>query len=368
MVQKIGRNAPCPCGSGNKYKKCCLGGPSRSAAKLQRQLSPPRRVERHLNIVPSVEFQERRVRAIRNKIIARPLEETFHEFLILLLKARFGEGWRQNQMAVPPEKRHVLIQWVDAWREWRTTMRVDENRDGDHWAATSSGEVRALVALAYDLFCLEVTNRLPRFLVRKLKDRHEYQGARYEIAVAAIIARAGFEIEFLDKKIIEEKHCEFIATHKETRIKMGVEAKSRRRKGVLHEPGELDLEEVRVDIGNLLDDALLQRPSKLPYLVFIDINVPATTEKDPRDIEWIKDLESRLKERGLLSQDGKNQDPLNALVVTNYSYYYAGEAQAPRSECLVAKSVNPQIPIQNPRVMSSILESLSQYSQIPNEV
>jgi Mlc titration factor MtfA (ptsG expression regulator) len=22
--RKIGRNAPCPCGSGNKYKKCCL--------------------------------------------------------------------------------------------------------------------------------------------------------------------------------------------------------------------------------------------------------------------------------------------------------------------------------------------------------
>lgn len=23
-VQKIGRNAPCPCGSGKKYKRCCL--------------------------------------------------------------------------------------------------------------------------------------------------------------------------------------------------------------------------------------------------------------------------------------------------------------------------------------------------------
>ncbi|MGM0198707.1 hypothetical protein IGI68_001377 [Enterococcus sp. DIV1314a] len=24
-VNKIGRNDPCPCGSGKKYKKCCLG-------------------------------------------------------------------------------------------------------------------------------------------------------------------------------------------------------------------------------------------------------------------------------------------------------------------------------------------------------
>jgi tetratricopeptide (TPR) repeat protein len=26
-VSKIGRNAPCPCGSGKKYKKCCLLNP-----------------------------------------------------------------------------------------------------------------------------------------------------------------------------------------------------------------------------------------------------------------------------------------------------------------------------------------------------
>ena len=24
---KVGRNDPCPCGSGKKYKKCCLGSP-----------------------------------------------------------------------------------------------------------------------------------------------------------------------------------------------------------------------------------------------------------------------------------------------------------------------------------------------------
>lgn len=28
-AQDPGRNAPCPCGSGKKYKKCCLGAPSR---------------------------------------------------------------------------------------------------------------------------------------------------------------------------------------------------------------------------------------------------------------------------------------------------------------------------------------------------
>ena len=25
VKEKVGRNAPCPCGSGLKFKKCCLG-------------------------------------------------------------------------------------------------------------------------------------------------------------------------------------------------------------------------------------------------------------------------------------------------------------------------------------------------------
>jgi len=36
---KVGRNAPCPCGSGKKYKKCCLGKEHVSNDLLWRRLS-----------------------------------------------------------------------------------------------------------------------------------------------------------------------------------------------------------------------------------------------------------------------------------------------------------------------------------------
>ena len=36
---KISRNAPCPCGSGKKYKKCCLGKENVSDDLLWRRLS-----------------------------------------------------------------------------------------------------------------------------------------------------------------------------------------------------------------------------------------------------------------------------------------------------------------------------------------
>ena len=34
IMSKVGRNAPCPCGSGKKYKKCCLS--KDEAAQLEK--------------------------------------------------------------------------------------------------------------------------------------------------------------------------------------------------------------------------------------------------------------------------------------------------------------------------------------------
>lgn len=42
-MAKIGRNDPCPCGSGKKYKKCCLlqqDGPKRSPSKRKMPFIP----------------------------------------------------------------------------------------------------------------------------------------------------------------------------------------------------------------------------------------------------------------------------------------------------------------------------------------
>jgi SWIM/SEC-C metal-binding protein len=36
---KIGRNEPCPCGSGKKFKKCCVDHPPRDCRRKRRKLS-----------------------------------------------------------------------------------------------------------------------------------------------------------------------------------------------------------------------------------------------------------------------------------------------------------------------------------------
>ena len=43
-MEKIGRNAPCPCGSGKKYKKCCLS--------LHQESSPQQQPTGPISLVP----------------------------------------------------------------------------------------------------------------------------------------------------------------------------------------------------------------------------------------------------------------------------------------------------------------------------
>ena len=41
MANKIGRNEPCPCGSGKKHKKCCINEPTNWGARQDEKLSEP---------------------------------------------------------------------------------------------------------------------------------------------------------------------------------------------------------------------------------------------------------------------------------------------------------------------------------------
>lgn len=42
MSRKVPRNAPCPCGSGIKFKKCCLGGKKQDGIPVPKRIALPR--------------------------------------------------------------------------------------------------------------------------------------------------------------------------------------------------------------------------------------------------------------------------------------------------------------------------------------
>ena len=75
MSQKIGRNDPCPCGSGKKYKKCC-----KQHIEEQHKGSDPWMDEEGLHIIgkgapPSPEEQERMTNEYQKKIKKSPMWE-----------------------------------------------------------------------------------------------------------------------------------------------------------------------------------------------------------------------------------------------------------------------------------------------------
>ncbi|UKS27289.1 SEC-C domain-containing protein [Paenibacillus sp. HWE-109] len=368
------RNEICFCGSGKKFKRCCINKNVNISFKFVHasQQSP----EPNLGIVPSLEFQGQRVRTIWSTLYFRPLRETFHEFLILMAyRNTYGKEFHENQVSIPSDKRHVTFKWWEAYCEWgfKNINNIVEIENGKVYYGTSTGEIQSLLQHAYDLFCLQIVNRLPEFFISKLRDVHEFQGVKYEVAVAAIMARAGFEIEFLDDNYKSEVHCEFIATHKESGQKIGVEAKSKRRKGVLHEEGEFNADaDNRGNIQHLFRKARTQKPKDIPFLIFIDMNLPSTNvnnnsfDGEPPDKTWEHDIDQ-------IYANYKNQstspDPFNAVYFTNFAFYYQGNNSLSFPWITyIKKSESPEHEIRENSLLECIQSSIMRYSDIPQEI
>jgi len=375
LKKKIGRNEPCPCGSGKKYKKCCLSNttpqsPNALLSEVSRIIGSQRSsVEPHLDLVPNIVWQGYRWRAVFNRLHYRPIHETFHEFLVNVVKWTFGEKWWKNQIKINPDDRHAVVKWTYVLSEFQKLRTDDAHKeaDGFTYIADSPGLVWALMSLGYDLFCLQAKNRLPEFLVDRIRKHREFQSARYEIAVAAIMLRSGFEIHFLDELAVSEKHCEFIATHKDTKIRIGVEAKSRVRSGVLHEKGEFNYLQDWRGILDLIRRAKKQKPAGLPFFIFVDVNLPPSPGVPIDKKPWIADLKRVIEELGTPSPD--NPEPFTALVPTNFSHHYGSmEGKTFRGESGLILSLYPENPLLHLGIIDVIMETLNRYDQIPDEV
>ena len=141
-----------------------------------------------------------------------------------------------------------------------------------------------------------------------MKDIKQFQGARYEIFVAASFIKAGFNIEFEDETNRSVSHCEFVATHEESKTKYSVEAKSRHRAGYLGQEGSRRKpDEIRLRIGTLLREALSKEASHT-RIVFIDINMPPE-EGLPFEKKWFKGLMKEIKKVENDTIDGNRTPP-----------------------------------------------------------
>lgn len=104
MSPDVGRNDPCPCGSGKKFKKCCLK-PTRSkqrGIKAESTAGP--------RPIISAKMKDLRVVAVGDELHWSPNWRTFPDFLNDYVKRLLGLEWGTRELGKPFEDRHPLIQ------------------------------------------------------------------------------------------------------------------------------------------------------------------------------------------------------------------------------------------------------------------
>jgi hypothetical protein len=199
-------------------------------------------------------------------------------FYWVYLQARLPRPWMTNQAELPVSEQHPLMRWLRGFEAFLTEFeRRGRPRESKEFFAS---DAMAAALLAHDLYFLDGNKILQDALVQRLTDRVAFQGARHEVAVAATMVRAGFEVEFEDETDSSRKHPEFVATHHHTRTRIAVEAKSIHRTGVLgyrngNPPPALDhasFHKIAAQVCGQVQRAL-PKAHNLPLYVFVDLNL-----------------------------------------------------------------------------------------------
>lgn len=289
-------------------------------AFIQRQTKEAERVRRYGHVRPpiAVDHQGYKLVAVGNKIAWAKGWNTFHDFLFTYIAGVLGKEWGDGEIKKSYEDRHPILQWYHQLCEFQR-VRAEPGREVHE--AVASGPVMAYLSLAYDLYVLEHHALLREKLVQRLKNKDQFQGARYEVFVAAACVRAGFDVTLEDESDSETSHCEFNATHKVTGAKCSVEAKSRHREGYLGRPGTpKPFGKMKADVYALLQRALRKRADH-DRVIFIDVNVPPD-DRAPFDTDWFKQVAEQLDR--LEHTQGEKPYPPAFVFFTNHPYHYVG--------------------------------------------
>lgn len=385
---KIGRNDPCSCGSGLKYKKCCLlKGITPPASNeipyqvIEEQAFANRRRSDflrskgiYISLPNTMSFKGKTLLAVGNQVMVEDNPHaTFHQLLFRNLQHTLGEEWWREEQAKPNDKKHYILKCFEQLkgsdsREDLDITQVDENTR----SMTATGDTQSLLSLGFDVWLLTHKGYMREEWLKRLRNRNEYQGVRYEIGVASMFVRLGCELEFYDNDRIEEdgnppKRAEFIALHKETGNRVAVEAKSRQVHGVLHTPGTLDYRKaLSGDISKLYRKALLKETDGIPLVVFIDVNSPSEAGHAVQETKWFEDIRRSFDSRP--EPTAENPDKQAALFITNYSSHYQGDGASVGGQHLFIGSLHTVNPLADGHIgefMKRLIRTVSHYGYVP---
>lgn len=232
----------------------------------------------------------------------------------------FGVDYLEKEERKPIENRHPALQWMYIYAD-HTQKLADSASNSE--LPNNIGAGAAWYRFAYDLYTIRNNSKLEARLRQRLLNGSDFQSARHELWVASLFVAANFEIEYEDESDNLRTHPEFIATDRESLVKIAVEAKSKHRKGVKGFRGgpERDPAE-KVDIRGLILNAY-QKIIDMPYYVFMDVNLPPY-DKSYCDT-WMNEIDALMQD---LSLEGYSDPcPANIIFFHNDPSHYLPESE-----------------------------------------
>lgn len=376
---KIGRNSPCPCRSGKKFKHCHGASHNQQnilnhgvdLSEVKRKLAEAQVAKINFEAkhgkgrsVIAADYNDWRFVAVGNELHYSPKEKTkyFSDFLGNYLRSVLGREWGNSELSKPLEDRHQILKWYDSLCKHQRTLTKLE--DGTY-QGEGNGASLSWLRLAYDLYLIKHNAALQTKILDRLRNRDQFQGARFELCVTASMIVAGFSINYEDENDRTRKHAEFIATHP-SGLQIAVEAKSRHRVGVLDfcpSQGATYKEHIKVSVQRLINKALAKEPS-IPYFIFIDPNLPPSIN-EPAENPWFKEMSGTVDT--LKSEYLEGNFPANAVFFCNDCTYHIPDdiPDGMNFWCYEIPMDRPKHPLPIPDLSIRIAQAMIQRTNIP---
>src|SRR5262245_15904943 len=126
-MAKVGRNQPCPCGSGIKYKRCCIDNdgslrkkelprelPHAVMKKIREMEAKRAQREKQQGLgrgIVSAEMNGYRIVCVGNRVLYSKSWKTFHDFLRDYLINWLGKEWFESELTKTGDQRHPIVSW-----------------------------------------------------------------------------------------------------------------------------------------------------------------------------------------------------------------------------------------------------------------
>lgn len=328
---KTGRNEPCPCGSGIKFKRCCIDKrkpqarrtttsvPSEMMQRAQEMLRLREAAENvrqqqqgHGKPILSWTDHGYRLVAVGKTIHYAQNWLVFPDFLLEFMKKTLGREWGTREKE---KGSHPVFRWLEKFQKHSDSLP----KEGKLKSGQMMGYLACWLHLGYALYLIGHNDGLPKPLLKRLRNPATFMPAYHEAIVGAALAVAGFEISNAETKATSTPTPEFRAKSKTTGTIYEVEAKRKERwKAPTDEVAHPDfLRELEIYVRDQVHAASKKKLNNPIY--WFELSIPTLTQ----EADW-RAIAARIEDvlRGVAQSMTVAGTPIAPafVVITNHTF------------------------------------------------